>query len=208
MTPEKWNEVKEIFNNAVELSTAERGRFLDSKVNGDAELRGEVEKLLASDQHAETLFGKSLIAPKEFSAKDVIGNYRIIKKIGEGGMGAVFLAERADLKQRVALKIIRRGADSEVILKRFRREQEILAALEHPNIARLIDVGVTPDGVPFFRRTRGSSANRSRRLSKSRRTLAAIGMLEKTFRDKKGKIRFCLEKIGGLRGKTGDNLKI
>jgi serine/threonine protein kinase len=94
--------------------------------------------------------GKSLIAPKDFAAKDVIGNYEIIKKIGEGGMGEVFLAERADIQQRVALKIIRHGANSDVILKRFRREQEILAALEHPNIARLIDVGVSETGVPFL----------------------------------------------------------
>ncbi len=151
MTPQKWNEVKEIFNAAVELSVEERGKFLDGRINGDAELRREVEKLLVSDEHAATLFdGKSLIAPKDFSAQDKIGNYQIVRKIGEGGMGAVFLAERADLKQRVALKIIRRGADSDVILKRFRREQEILAALEHPNIARLIDVGISPDGVPFL----------------------------------------------------------
>ena len=65
-------------------------------------------------------------------------------------MGAVYLAERADISQRVALKIIRRGADSDVILRRFRHEQEILAALEHPFIARLIDVGVAETGVPFL----------------------------------------------------------
>ncbi len=151
MTPEKWIDVKEIFNEAVELSAEERKQFLDGKLNGDAELRREVEKLLASDEHAETLFdGKALIAPKHFKADERVGNYKIVKKIGEGGMGAVYLAERADLGQRVALKIIRHGADSEVILKRFRREQEILAALEHPNIARLIDVGVSPEGVPFL----------------------------------------------------------
>ncbi len=151
MNPEKWNEVKEIFNAAVELPPDARAGFLDGKTGGDAELRQAVEKLLASDENAETLFeGLPVFAPQEFSANDRIGNYRIIKKIGEGGMGAVYLAERADLKQKVALKIIRRGADSEIILKRFRREQEILAALEHPNIARLLDVGASADGVPFL----------------------------------------------------------
>jgi len=151
MTPEKWDEVKEIFNQAVELSTAEREKFLANRIDGDAEMRREVEKLLAADEHAETLFdGKSLIAPKHYKANERIGNYQIIKKIGEGGMGAVYLAERADVKQRVALKIIRHGADSEIILRRFRREQEILAALEHPNIARLLDVGASPEGVPFL----------------------------------------------------------
>ena len=131
MTPEKWDEVKEIFNQAVELSTAEREKFLANRIDGDAEMRREVEKLLAADEHAETLFdGKSLIAPKHYKANERIGNYQIIKKIGEGGMGAVYLAERADVKQRVALKIIRHGADSEIILRRFRRERRTLKAIE------------------------------------------------------------------------------
>lgn len=151
MTPEKWNEIKEIFNEAVELPTEEREGFLDGRIDGDAGLRLEVEKLLASDENAETLFdGKSLVSPDIFSAGKQIGNYHILKKIGEGGMGAVYLAERADLKQKIALKIIRHGANSEVILRRFRREQEILASLEHPNIARLLDVGISADDIPFL----------------------------------------------------------
>ena len=151
MTPEKWNRVKEIFNDAVELKSEARAEFLDNRINGDAEMREAVEKLLASDADAETMFDNlSFIAPQEFSTKDRIGNYQIVRKIGEGGMGAVYLAERGDLKQKVALKIIRHGADSEVILRRFRREQEILAALEHPFIARLIDVGVSGEGIPYL----------------------------------------------------------
>jgi len=150
MTPEKWNVVKEIFNEAVELKRESRAEFLDGKTDGDAELRRAVEKLLVSDENAETFEGFALFTEKEFSAKDKFGNYKIVKKIGEGGMGAVYLAERVDLKQRVALKIIRHGADSEIITRRFRREQEILAALEHPHIARLIDVGASGDGVPFL----------------------------------------------------------
>lgn len=151
MTPEKWNEVKEIFNEAIELRSEERKSFLDNRINGDSELRLEVEKLIAADENAETLFdGKSLIAADAFPDQKQIGNYRLLNKIGEGGMGAVYLAERADLKQKVAVKIIRHGADSEVILRRFRREQEILAALEHPNIARLLDIGVSNEGVPFL----------------------------------------------------------
>ncbi len=151
MTPEKWNEVKELFNKAVELSGEERKSFLDGQINGDSELRLEVEKLLAADENAETLFdGKSLIASDVSADQKQIGNYHLQKQIGEGGMGAVYLAQRADLKQKVAVKIIRHGADSEVILRRFRREQEILAALEHPNIARLLDVGVSANGVPFL----------------------------------------------------------
>ena len=149
MTPERWQKVKEIFTEAVELENDERSRFLDAAINGDDEMRVEVEKLLASDADAKTIFNAFSVIPPE-SVKDVIGNYRIIKKIGEGGMGAVYLAERADVRQKVALKIIRHGADSDVILRRFRREQEILAALEHPNVARLLDVGISADNVPFL----------------------------------------------------------
>ena len=149
MTPERWQKVKEIFTEAVELPAENRAEYLSEVSNGDDELRREVEKLLASDENAKTIFNSfSIIQPE--THKDTIGNYKIIKKIGEGGMGAVYLAERADLKQKVALKIIRHGADSDVILRRFRHEQEILAALEHPNIARLLDVGVNADSVPFL----------------------------------------------------------
>jgi hypothetical protein len=105
MTPERWNEVKEIFNAVVDLSSDERAQFLDDRTNGDAELRRAIERLLASDEKAETLFdGVSLIAPPELPSTATVGNYQIVKKIGEGGMGTVFLALRADLKQKVALK--------------------------------------------------------------------------------------------------------
>ncbi|MCY7377233.1 MAG: protein kinase [Pyrinomonadaceae bacterium] len=149
MTPERWQKVKDIFSEAVDLKTEDRAKFLDEAINGDGEMRREVEELLAADADAKTLFnGFSLVPPDKI--KNKIGNYQIIKKIGEGGMGAVYLAERADLKQKVALKIIRHGADSDVIVRRFRREQEILAALEHANIARLLDVGSDADGTPFL----------------------------------------------------------
>ena len=149
MTPERWQKVKDIFNEVVELKDDERERFLNEAINGDDEMRREVEKLLASDENSKTIYNNFSVIPPE-AAKDFIGNYKILEKIGEGGMGAVYLAERADLKQKVALKVIRHGADSDVILRRFRREQEILAALEHPNIARLLDVGISPDNVPFL----------------------------------------------------------
>jgi serine/threonine protein kinase len=149
MTSERWQKVKEIFTEAVELTTENRAKYLNEAINGDDELRLEVEKLLASDEDAGTIYKNFSIIPPE-NVKDKIGNYKIIKKIGEGGMGAVYLAERTDIRQKVALKIIRRGADSDFILRRFRHEQEILAALEHPNIAHLLDVGVSADNVPFL----------------------------------------------------------
>ncbi|MBI3421770.1 MAG: serine/threonine protein kinase [Acidobacteria bacterium] len=91
-------------------------------------------------------------APPAPAADRRIGPYRLIREIGHGGMGAVFLAERADreFKQRVALKLIKRGLDTDEIIARFRHERQILAALDHPNIARLLDGGTTSDGLPYF----------------------------------------------------------
>lgn len=145
MNPEKWKKIKELFAEAVELPMAERTAFLDQ--NCDSEIRAEVEKMLEMDEddsletsplHQFNPIGKS------------IGKYKVLEEIGRGGMGNVYLAEREDLKQKVALKIIKKGLDSEDILRRFKHESEILATLEHPNIARLIDGGTTPDGLPFY----------------------------------------------------------
>ena len=82
----------------------------------------------------------------------LVGPYRLVREIGRGGMGAVYLAERADgqYEQRVALKVIKRGMDTEQVLARFRAERQILASLDHPNIARLLDGGSTEQGAPFF----------------------------------------------------------
>lgn len=150
MNSEQWSEVKELFTRIADLPEGEREKALDDLTAGDAEVRREVEKLLASDGNDETFFNNLSVIPNHSAIKDKIGNYNILEKIGEGGMGAVYLAQRVDLPQKVALKIIRRDADSAVILRRFRREQEILAALEHPNIARLLDVGVADDDTPFL----------------------------------------------------------
>ena len=80
------------------------------------------------------------------------GPYRVVRELGRGGMGAVYLAERDDgaFEQRVALKLIKRGMDSDQVVARFRAERQILASLEHPNIARLLDGGASDDGQPYF----------------------------------------------------------
>lgn len=150
MKAEKWSRVKEIFNLAVEMNAAEREKFLSTWQNGDTSIRKEVEKLLAADDSAGANFDDfSFISLND--AQEKIGRYKILREIGAGGMGTVYLAEREDLtSQKVALKIIRRGVSSETVLRRFRREQEILAALEHPNIARLLDVGTSTEGSPFL----------------------------------------------------------
>lgn len=149
MKAEEWEKVKEIFNRAIELAPDEREKFLSSFQNGDAHLRREAEKLLAADEKSGAQFEDfSFVSAR--NVKEKIGRYKILREIGAGGMGTVYLAEREDLAQKVALKIIRRGADSDVVVRRFRKEQEILAALEHANIARLLDVGISDEGLPFL----------------------------------------------------------
>ena len=149
MKAEDWRRIKEIFNRAIELSPDERERFLSSFQNGDAGLRREVEKLLAADENSGAKFEDFSFVSID-DAKEKIGRYKILRELGEGGMGVVYLAEREDLPQKVALKIIRRGANSATVVRRFRKEQEILAALEHANIARLLDVGLSAEGLPFL----------------------------------------------------------
>src|SRR5205814_7583 len=89
--------------------------------------------------------------PRSPSIERRIGPYRLLRELGHGGMGTVFLAARADeqFDKRVALKVVR-GSDSEEVIRYFRRERQILAGLEHPNIARLLDGGTTDDGLPYF----------------------------------------------------------
>src|SRR5437868_8504690 len=93
------------------------------------------------------------IKPEEKPSENIrIGSYQVLRRLGEGGMGSVYLAARIDheFKKYVAIKVIRKGMDSEEIISRFRRERQILASLDHPNIAKLFDGGTTEDGLPYF----------------------------------------------------------
>ncbi|MBS1797786.1 MAG: tetratricopeptide repeat protein [Acidobacteria bacterium] len=160
MTSERWLRIEEIFNRALDVAAAGREDFLAAACGGDDELRVEVETLLrAEEAHGGHLLEAVQNAAEEFlndaetdeKPPEQIGVYRIKRLLGRGGMGAVYLAVRSDeIKRRVAVKIIKRGMDTDDILRRFRNERQILAALEHPNIARLLDAGTTPDGLPFF----------------------------------------------------------
>jgi len=152
---QRWRRIRSLFDAAVELSPPERRSFLDGLAGGDAELKGEVESLLDS---ADGL-GDFLHAPAAEDAglgaaplPDSIGPYRIVREIGAGGMGRVYLALRSDAEYRreVAIKVVQRGMNSGFILHRFRTERQILAGLDHPNIARLFDGGTTEDGLPYF----------------------------------------------------------
>lgn len=151
MTPERWQAVQRIFHEALERPAGERASFLAGAAAGDAELEAEVATLLASADTDEG-FLETPARPPEEPARARIGPYDVVREIGNGGMGTVYLALRADeqFKKRVAIKVVRRGMDTEAVLRRFRQERQILAGLEHPNIARLLDGGNTEDGLPYL----------------------------------------------------------
>ena len=160
MQNENWKTIKEVLLETLSLDAAERRDFLD-KANLSVEVRKEVESLLAFEEESEDLMRLSAVEfSKDFfndNAKNTligqrVGAYQIVGELGQGGMGAVYLAERSDgaFSQRVALKLIKRGMDSDAILRRFINERQILASLKHPNIAHLIDGGTTADDVPYF----------------------------------------------------------
>jgi serine/threonine protein kinase len=157
MNPATWKTIKETFATALDLPATERDRLL---AGSSDEIRAEVEKLLASYQEAQAFIGTPIIVekglrPDAFEEKVTgkkIDDYCVLEKIGEGGMGTVFLAEHTGqgFSQRVALKLIKRGMDTNAVLGRFLMERQILAGLEHPNIARLYGGGSTNDGLPYF----------------------------------------------------------
>jgi serine/threonine protein kinase/tetratricopeptide (TPR) repeat protein len=149
VTPERWKQIKAAFQTAADLNSGERTAFLDQVCAGDPELRKQVESLL----HARDEAGDFIEAPAlDPFAGGRVGAYRLIRKLGQGGMGTVYLAARADgqFEHRVAVKIVKRGMDTDFILDRFRNERQILASLDHPNIGRLLDGGATEDGLPYF----------------------------------------------------------
>ena len=158
MAPNRWELIQELFLAAAELPPAERRQFLDQKCNGDRDLSEEVESLLHTDSHAEQELAATLQAEARslFHTRDLTGSrlgpYRVERQIGAGGMGEVYLAHRDDqlFDQRVAIKVVRRGCDTPELVERLHQERRILANLEHPSIARLIDGGTTSDGRPYF----------------------------------------------------------
>lgn len=158
MTPERWRHIESLFHEALDRPSAHRAAFLEEACAGDDALRAHVESLLAADENPAALFDAApdLLAHEPPAgtpaAAQSIGPYRLLEEIGRGGMGAVYHAERADgeFKKRVALKLVKRGMDTDDILRRFRHERQILAALEHPNIARLYDGGATDDGRSYL----------------------------------------------------------
>jgi len=162
VTPEHWKKVEEVFEAVIQRPPQERAAFLDSVCANDITLRNQVDTLLLSLERAGSsinspAFGDALTDTMVGDATPTIigkrlGSYRIEREIGRGGMGSVYLAVRADdeYKKRVAIKLIKRGMDTDFIVRRFRNERQILASLDHPHIARLLDGGTTDDGLPYF----------------------------------------------------------
>jgi serine/threonine protein kinase len=162
MTPAQLETVEEIFHAALAQESDQLKAFLDERCAGDEVLRRQVEELLVAHRQAGGFIETPLATLASSGIADdsetdlligqIIGHYRISKRIGAGGMGAVYLAGRADqqYEKLVAIKIIKRGMDTDSVLRHFRNERQILANFDHPNIARLLDGGVTESGLPYF----------------------------------------------------------
>jgi tetratricopeptide (TPR) repeat protein/tRNA A-37 threonylcarbamoyl transferase component Bud32 len=159
MKGDRFQRCEELFHATVPLAGPEREAFLARSCADDPGLRAEVERLLAAHDRAGDFISSPAAAAAGHGAGTdanwvgrLVGPYRVVRELGRGGMGAVYLAERADgqYEQRVALKVIKRGMDTDQVLARFRAERQILASLDHANIARLLDGGSTDQGVPFF----------------------------------------------------------
>jgi serine/threonine protein kinase/tetratricopeptide (TPR) repeat protein len=160
MTPERWAQIKDVLHAVLELEPAKRPDYLDRACANDPALRQEVESYIVSYGQIDADFLKTIVPESTNSERSEaspslvgrpMGPYRVVEEIGAGGMGEVYRAARADdqFQKQVAIKIVRRGFDTESGLRRFKAERQILASLDHPNIARLLDSGSTEDGLPY-----------------------------------------------------------
>lgn len=160
MEAKRWHQIEELFQSALDCVPERRAAFLDSACGVDVELRREIESLLSSYEKGGfteiPAFAEGLKLLEESEERSLagkrIGPYQVIRKLGQGGMGAVYLAARADeaFQKEVAIKLIKRGQDSDDVIRRFRAERQILASLDHPNITRILDGGTNGDGLPYF----------------------------------------------------------
>ena len=163
MTPERWQQVKDIFDRAVECDPASRMAFIRERCGDDEELRREVESLLASDPETGSLLDNPLMetgidasaasnpAVSSPAQNDSFGPYVPVRVLGEGGMGTVYLArQQQPIRREVALKVVKLGMDSRQVLERFESERQALALMEYPNVARVLDAGTSERGRPYF----------------------------------------------------------
>ena len=159
METHSFDQLERLFQAARVLTGAERSAFIEAACSEDAVLRGELESLLAADEEADS---DSFLAPVAGAAINIleeqgslkgeqIGAYKLLEKLGEGGMGEVWLAEqKKPVKRQVALKLIKLGMDTREVIARFESERQALAVMDHPNIAKVLDGGATEKGRPYF----------------------------------------------------------
>src|SRR5712664_4116879 len=149
-----------VFTQALRLPPEERDRYLSEACKGDPECRLRVEALLQAYEQAGDFLGKSVaerppkaaqVVPAGEKPGDLIGHYKLLQQIGEGGCGVVYMAEQeAPVRRRVALKIIKPGMDTKSVIARFEAERQAVALMDHPNIAKVFDAGATEAGRPYF----------------------------------------------------------
>jgi eukaryotic-like serine/threonine-protein kinase len=165
MTPERWAQVNDVLHRAMQLAPEGRATFLDSACATDDSLRQEVESLLTAEDKAGSSFLQSPPlagsptsegtadepGPNESGPGTVFGHYQLLQKVGEGGMGEVWLAQqREPVRRRVALKLIKAGMNTREVMARFESERQALALMDHPAIAKVLEAGSTPQGAPYF----------------------------------------------------------
>jgi serine/threonine protein kinase len=151
--------IEAIFHEALERASAERDAFVAERCAGDKSLQQEVQRLLAADEEAGAYFEPprspeieaELARLKPEEVGDVIGPYKLMEQIGEGGFGTVWVADQErPVRRRVALKIIKMGMDTKEVIARFEQERQALAMMDHPHIAKVLDAGATEWGRPYF----------------------------------------------------------
>src|SRR5688572_6063749 len=157
LSPSRREEIEAVFEDALDQPTAARETWLEARCGADATLRSEVAALLAAHARSDGILDRP--PPVRTDAADLdpvrdrrIGPYRVIRELGRGGMGVVYLAERADgeYRRRVAIKLLRDSPDADELHRRFLAERQILASLGHPNIAQLLDGGTTDGQLPYL----------------------------------------------------------
>ena len=183
MDPERWRAVEALFHDALEREEPARSLFLDAQCEDDPELRREVEAWLAADGQAPAhlaaaVGGAVRLLHTALAPGTRVGQYEIVSLLGEGGMGSVYRARRSDdvFQKEVAIKVVKRGMASADLLRRFRRERQILARLEHPCIARVLSARAgSPTGCVLHQAQRApagpgrAAAGRQRRVDPRRR---------------------------------------
>jgi eukaryotic-like serine/threonine-protein kinase len=166
MNAARWESVKHLLYEAMQLRAGERTRFLDEACSSDVSLRAELESLLNAEENVRASFLQAPPLDSTLMSRDVLGTggnamlepgqifaerFELIRKLGEGGMGQVWLAEQtASVRRLVAVKLIKGGMYDESVMKRFQAERQSLAMMDHPAIAKVFDAGATPQGQPYF----------------------------------------------------------